>query len=477
MVICAAGTGLPFFTTDTGAALRAAEMGCDALFKGTSVDGVYDADPKKVADAKRYESVSFDRVLNDNLKVMDASAVALCRENNIPIVVFNIRETGNLARVLSGDGTATVVLEQSTGNPLVPLAPAIDYTYSLTLTRLGDDVQYDLNGDHDGYPGHDLLIGDHDPPGRGVQYFGAQEAERADERGDEAVGRLVVDFLRRADLLQHAVRHDPDPVGHRQGLALVVGDVDEGDVGPFLDRAQLGAHVLAQLEVERAQRLVEQHHLGLDRECSGDRHPLLLAARELAHGLVRGVGQVDQAQELLGPLAALGLVDPAHLEPEGDVLPDRHQREQRQVLEDQRGGTLVGADAAHVPAADPDGALGRIDEARNHAQDGGLAAAGRAEKGEELAGPDGDVDIVHRPKAAKVHGYVVELYVFAHPALPTWAPIAIEQGAGQPCKGWPAVPQADWNRSAYSLRSLRNSLDWVGHHQSLLSASPGYAAL
>jgi uridylate kinase len=109
VVIFAAGTGNPFFTTDTAAALRAAEMGCDALFKGTSVDGVYDADPKKVKTATRYESLSFNRVLADDLKVMDASAVALCRDNNIPIVVFNIREQGNLARVLSGEGVATIV--------------------------------------------------------------------------------------------------------------------------------------------------------------------------------------------------------------------------------------------------------------------------------------------------------------------------------------------------------------------------------
>ena len=109
VVIFAAGTGNPFFTTDTAAALRAAEMGCDALLKGTSVDGVYDADPKKVADAKRYETVTFNKVLSDNLKVMDATAVALCRDNNIPIVVFNIREQGNLARVLGGDGIATIV--------------------------------------------------------------------------------------------------------------------------------------------------------------------------------------------------------------------------------------------------------------------------------------------------------------------------------------------------------------------------------
>jgi len=109
IVIFAAGTGNPYFTTDSAAALRAAEMGCDALFKGTSVDGVYDADPKKVTTATRYETVTFNRVLADNLKVMDASAVALCRDNDIPIVVFNIREQGNLARVLAGSGTATIV--------------------------------------------------------------------------------------------------------------------------------------------------------------------------------------------------------------------------------------------------------------------------------------------------------------------------------------------------------------------------------
>ncbi len=109
IVIFAAGTGNPFFTTDTGAALRAAEMGCDALFKGTSVDGVYSADPKKDASAQRYETISYDRVLSANLKVMDASAVALCRDNAIPIIVFNIREQGNLAQVLAGAGTATTV--------------------------------------------------------------------------------------------------------------------------------------------------------------------------------------------------------------------------------------------------------------------------------------------------------------------------------------------------------------------------------
>jgi uridylate kinase len=109
IVLFAAGTGNPFFTTDTAAALRAAEMGCDALFKGTSVDGFYTADPKKVSGAKRYEHVNFSKVLSDDLKIMDAAAVALCRDNDIPIVVFNIRQPGNLAQVLAGKGTATIV--------------------------------------------------------------------------------------------------------------------------------------------------------------------------------------------------------------------------------------------------------------------------------------------------------------------------------------------------------------------------------
>jgi len=112
VVIFAAGVGSPFFTTDSGAALRAAEMNCDALFKGTSVDGVYNADPKKDPAAKRYETVSYDTVLADNLKVMDASAIALCRDNNIPIVVFNIREPGNLASVLRGEGVSTIVQKE-----------------------------------------------------------------------------------------------------------------------------------------------------------------------------------------------------------------------------------------------------------------------------------------------------------------------------------------------------------------------------
>ncbi|WP_334164286.1 UMP kinase [Phenylobacterium sp.] len=109
VVIFAAGVGAPFFTTDTGAALRSAEMGCDALFKGTSVDGVYTADPKKDPAAERYETLSYQEVLAKDLRVMDASATSMMRDNQIPIVVFSIRERGNFLKVLNGEGVYTTI--------------------------------------------------------------------------------------------------------------------------------------------------------------------------------------------------------------------------------------------------------------------------------------------------------------------------------------------------------------------------------
>jgi len=109
VVIFAAGTGNPFFTTDTAAALRASEMGCYALLKGTRVDGVYSADPEKDPDAVRYDQLSYLQVLSEDLKVMDASAVSLARENSIPILVFSIEDTGGFQRVLRHEGKFTIV--------------------------------------------------------------------------------------------------------------------------------------------------------------------------------------------------------------------------------------------------------------------------------------------------------------------------------------------------------------------------------
>jgi uridylate kinase len=112
-VIFAAGTGNPFFTTDTAAALRAAEMSCNAMLKATQVDGVYSDDPKRVKNTERYDFLSYHEVLSRDLKVMDASAISLSRENGIPIVVFSIHEKGNLSAILKGQGRCTVIAEKA----------------------------------------------------------------------------------------------------------------------------------------------------------------------------------------------------------------------------------------------------------------------------------------------------------------------------------------------------------------------------
>ena len=109
VVIFAGGIGSPYFTTDTTAALRASEMGCDALLKGTQVDGVYNADPKKDKTATRFDTLTYHDVLSKDLKVMDAAAISLARENQIPILVFSIHDTGAFARVVAGEGICTVI--------------------------------------------------------------------------------------------------------------------------------------------------------------------------------------------------------------------------------------------------------------------------------------------------------------------------------------------------------------------------------
>jgi uridylate kinase len=111
VVIFAGGTGNPFFTTDSAAALRAAEIGADALFKGTQVDGVYSADPKKDPNAVRYDRISHADVINQGLSIMDTAAIALARENNIPIIVYSIHEKGGLGEILTGGGHCTIVTD------------------------------------------------------------------------------------------------------------------------------------------------------------------------------------------------------------------------------------------------------------------------------------------------------------------------------------------------------------------------------
>ena len=115
VVIFGAGTGNPFFTTDTAAALRATEMGCDALLKGTQVDGVYSADPRKVPGATRYDRLTYHEVLAKDLQVMDAAAISLSRENRLPIIVFNIHAAGAFAQVMRGEGKFTRIVDTGNG--------------------------------------------------------------------------------------------------------------------------------------------------------------------------------------------------------------------------------------------------------------------------------------------------------------------------------------------------------------------------
>jgi uridylate kinase len=112
VVIFAAGTGNPYFTSDTGAALRASEMNCDLIAKGTKVNGIYTADPMKNPDATKYERLTYMDILTKDLKVMDATAVSLARENKIPVMVFSIREPGNFAKVMGGEGEFTIVSDE-----------------------------------------------------------------------------------------------------------------------------------------------------------------------------------------------------------------------------------------------------------------------------------------------------------------------------------------------------------------------------
>ena len=111
IVIFAAGTGNPYFTTDTAAALRASEMDCEAIFKGTMVDGIYDKDPKEYKDAKKFQSITFSDVLSKNLRVLDSSAVSLARESNIPIIVFSINENNAFLNIIDGKGNCSIVKE------------------------------------------------------------------------------------------------------------------------------------------------------------------------------------------------------------------------------------------------------------------------------------------------------------------------------------------------------------------------------
>ena len=215
-------------------------------------------------------------------------------------------------------------------------------------------------------------------------HHAVDDVRLADEVGDELVDGVAVDLGRRTDLLDLARVHDHDLIGHGQRLLLVVGDEDEGDADLLLNVLELLLHLLAQLQVERAERLVEQQHARLVDERAGDGDALLLTAGELGHvavGVVLKAYQTQHTHDLLGDNVLRLLLDG---QAEGDVVVDVHVREERVFLEHGVDLALVGRDVHDILAVEEDLALGGLQEAAEDAQQRRLAAAGGTEQGDEL---------------------------------------------------------------------------------------------
>ena len=215
----------------------------------------------------------------------------------------------------------------------------------------------------------------------------------------KAVLRQLVELLRRTHLLDPALVHHRDGVGHGHGLLLVVGHVHEGEADLVLDRLELELHLAAQLEVERAERLVEQQQGRPVDDRAGERDALLLATGELRGAAAGEVVELDQAQRLVG--LRRRIFDLAPAQAEGDVFEDRHVREQRVALEHRVHRALVRLLVGDVLAADQDAAGRRLLEPGHQAQRRGLAAAGRAEQGEERPGRDHQVQVFDRGEPGK----------------------------------------------------------------------------
>ena len=230
-----------------------------------------------------------------------------------------------------------------------------------------------------------------------------------DEVGDEHRRGTVVDLGRRADLVDVAGVHDRDAVAHRQRFLLVVGHVDERDPDLALNALELELHRVAQFEVQRAERFVEKQRARIVDEGPGQCDTLLLAARQLGGPALGEVGQPDDLQQFVDPLADLGLVLLAAPRSVRDVVPHRHVREQRVVLEHGVDVALVRWHPRDVDPLEPDRAFGRSLETRDHPQRGRLPAAGRAEQREELARGDGEVRLGDRDVVREALRDVVDL--------------------------------------------------------------------
>ena len=294
-------------------------------------------------------------------------------------------------------------------------------------------------------------------PGQPAGQLAAQHVGGADELGDERRGRTQVEVARGVDLLDAALAEHRHPVRHRERLALVVGDEHEGDAQLALQFLQLALHLLAQLQVQRAQRLVQQQHPRPVDQRPGQRHALALAAGELRRLACAVAGQGHQRQGLLGARQALGPGDALDLQAVGDVVQHAHVGEQRVVLEHRVDVALVGRQAGGLRPVDADGAGRRLLEAGDQPQAGGLARAGRPEHGEELAFADVDGHPVDGGDLAETAGHLGKLHGEGHfDRLVTkrQSPAARPRG---PMFRPGRRPPAPWGRRSAATRSARQA--------------------
>ena len=255
-----------------------------------------------------------------------------------------------------------------------------------------------------------------------------EQVDGADEAGDERGGGGVVDGIRRGYLLDLALIEDADAVAHGERLLLVVGDEDEGDAELALQGFQFELHLLAQLEVERPERFVQQQDARLVDQCPGDGDALALAAGELAGLAVADAGQAHQLQHLVHLVVTLALGDALEHQAVADVVAHIHVGKQGVILKHGIEVAIVGGHGGAGLAEQPDLSLAWVFEACDHPQAGGLAGTARPQQGEKLAGRDLEGDVIDRLHLAIVAADPVKLYGVHGTSLSVWEKAGLLSG-------------------------------------------------